>query len=460
MLNKIVIQQQKTVRYMQKHLSFEQISTQLTKSSRDFHASLEGGVGYIFECKHRSPGEGELRNDYDISNLAQQYATYGNALSVLTNKPFFGGLFSHLQMVSQVTTLPLLCKDIIVHPYQVALARLYQADAILLMLSVLDDNTYLACKQLAQQYNMAVITEVYTEDEMIRANKLKANIILINQRCLHTMIIDKERIYKLAEHFTNEAIIIGASGIQSHSQINLLKQFVNGFLIGSVLSKSNDVIQTMKDLIFGTVKVCGLTCKNDAQLAYLNGATYGGLIFAPTSMRKVTLEQAKVIASSKLKMVGVFVDQPLEQLISYAKQLDLKAIQLHGNESCEYISKLRTHLNHDCKILKAIDGTLPLPFEMPYGVDKIIVDNKTTSLGGTGKTFDWDNLKGSPLLDKIMLSGGISCENIIHAKKYNTWGIDVNSGVEESHGVKDKNKLEKFFQILKLYGGRHAKLFR
>lgn len=462
MLNKIVLQQQKDLQQLQNHLPLRSFASSLTQSTREFHRKLlESNISYIFECKHRSPSTGALREDYPISTLARSYAGFATAISVLTNKPFFGGSFEHLKIVSEAITLPVLCKDIIIHPYQVALARLHQADAILLMLSVLDDNTYQACKSLAISLNMAVVTEVYSEEEMIRANRLKANIILVNQRCLHSMKIDKKRVLMLTPYFSNEAIIIGASGIETHRQINTLKPFVNGYLIGSALSKSKNISQTMKNLIFGPIKVCGLTRLEDAQIAHQLGATYGGLIFAPNSLRKVTLSQALPIATSGLSMVGVFANQPIEELINIANKLKLTAVQLHGNESPETILSLREHLPQHCQIWLAIDGNLPLPELLPHGVDKLIVDNKTDCFGGTGRSFDWCVLNNSPLLEKIMLSGGICASNAIKAKQTSVWGIDVNSGVEHSPGIKDKTKLEKLFNLLKTHGGRHANsLFR
>ncbi len=460
MLNKIILQQKKDVHQLQTDFPFQEFGTRLNNRTRDFYSALEGGLSYLFECKHRSPSEGFLREKYPISELAKSYATYATAISVLTNKPFFGGSYEHLKIVSEATALPTLCKDIIVHPYQVALARFYQADAILLMLSVLDDDTYVACNNLAISYNMSVVTEVYTEEEMIRANKLKANIILVNQRCLHSMTMDKERIYKLATYFSKETLIIGASGIDTHQEVNTLRPLVDGYLIGSVLSKSNNIIQTMKDLVFGGVKVCGLTRLEDAQCAYDFGATYGGLIFAPDSPRKVSLREAQVIAQSPLQMVGVFANQPIDQIIDYAIKLNLTVIQLHGNESPDYILSLRQSLKSDCQIWLALDGNHTLPTQLPAAVDKLIIDNKTTYFGGTGSCFDWRALRNHPLVDKMMLSGGISSDNIIEAKKYNTWGFDINSSVEQTPGIKDKLKLAHFFKTLKTEGGRHANLFR
>ncbi len=456
MLNKIISDQKRQLIIAQEKIPFAQLERTLSFSERDFYGSLSQGLSYLFECKHISPSEGLLRQDYPVTKLAKQYATHATALSILTNQQFFGGSLLHLKAVSEHTTLPLLCKDIIVHPYQVALARLYHADAILLMLSVLDDKTYLACKKMATRYNMAVVTEVLTEDEMIRANTLNANIVLVNQRNLDTMQIDKQRVFSLAPHFSKDSIIIVGSAIDSHHEINSLKPLVNGFLIGSALSKSADCLQTMRELIYGHVKVCGLTSQDDAVFAYEQGATYGGVIFAPHSLRKITLAQAKLIAQSPIKLVGVFANQPIELIVDYTKALKLTAVQLHGSESITFIQDLRKTLHSSCKIWQAIPGNIPIPTQLPQEVNKFIVDNKTISFGGTGECFDWKMLKHSPLLNKIMLSGGISKDNLIEAKKLKTWGIDVNSKIEQSPGVKDKQMLSTFFKTLKQLGGRNA----
>ncbi len=457
MLSDIIKRQKQDVALLNEKLSFHSLKDGLEKSKQDFLAHLLATkTGFIFECKFKSPSEGKLKESYPITQIANTYAKYANAISVLTNEPFFGGSLEHLAQVKQAVSIPILCKDIIVSPYQVALARHYGADAVLLMLSVLDDKDYLTCKALAHALNMTILTEVYSQEELERAKSLEANIIVVNHRDLKTMKLDMNRIDTLAPQFPQNAYIIAASGLQSHQDIQPLLTKVNGFLIGSSLMKSNNMLKTIHDFIYGPIKICGLTTKEDAQLAYERGASYGGLIFAANSKRKISLEQARTIVQTELNYIGVFVNQDITEIINIAKTLNLSAIQLHGQEDANTIAAIRQQLPPKCQIWKAIDGNIPLPKLMPIYVDKLLIDNKIgQKFGGTGKSFNWHSIKSHPLLKDIMLSGGIDTNNVLEAKRYGSWGIDVNSGVESSPGIKDRAKLELFFQTLK-QGYNHA----
>lgn len=451
MLSSIVLQQKNDIQRQKQILPLENI--RLKKSDRDFMAAmLSTSKGFIFECKYASPSEGKLRTDYPIAKLSKQYAHYANTLSVLTNASFFAGSFEHLKQVSEVVHLPLLCKDIIIDPYQITLARSHGANAILLMLSVLEDSAYIALREYAKALNMSVLTEVFSEEELIRANHLKADVIVVNHRDLNNMQLDMSRLQKLAPLLNKRSYIIAASGIQNYQDILRLKPYAQGFLVGSCLSKSPFLDHTLKDLRFGPIKICGLTRLEDAIKACSLGATYGGLIFVPSSPRKITLAKAKEIIPCTLKFVGVFANQAIEEIVKVVNELNLSAIQLHGNETPAYIASLHQALAGKCELWQAINGNLPLPRMLPSFIDKLLVDNKQ---GGTGQTFAWECLNNSTLKDSIILAGGICHDNILQAQASGLYGIDINSGVELSPGIKDHLKLEKLFQTLKK-GEPHA----
>ncbi|MDI4472554.1 anthranilate phosphoribosyltransferase, partial [Escherichia coli] len=109
-------------------------------STRHFYDALQGArTAFILECKKASPSKGVIRDDFDPARIAAIYKHYASAISVLTDEKYFQGSFDFLPIVSQIAPQPILCKDFIIDPYQIYLARYYQADACLLMLSVLDD---------------------------------------------------------------------------------------------------------------------------------------------------------------------------------------------------------------------------------------------------------------------------------------------------------------------------------
>ncbi len=452
MLNEMIKAQQQRVAEQRSVLPFSELLRKTIISDRDFYGALrKKGAAYLFECKQRSPSEGKLCEHYPVVKLAKLYEPFADVISVLTNEPYFAGSFQHLQQVREQVTVPVLCKDIIVSPYQVAQARLYGADAILLMLSVLTDEDYLACKEIAEKLNMGVLTEVVTIDEIMRAKTLQANVIAVNHRDLHTLQIDMERTIHLSAHFPIDAIIIAASGIKSAQTIAKLAPYVNGFLIGSVLSQSKDLAITLRELVYGHIKICGLTRQEDSMHAYQQGASYGGLIFVSSSPRCITLEQAQmVIQSAPLRYVGVFANQPISTLIQYTKTLGLYAVQLHGHESHAYITELRQALPNNCQIWSAVSGNADLPNSLPSGIDKLIVDNMDKKqLGGSGRAFIWENVRFYGLRQHCLLAGGIHQDNIHDALQTGFAGLDINSGVEQQPGIKDPQKIQTLLQIIR-----------
>jgi indole-3-glycerol phosphate synthase/phosphoribosylanthranilate isomerase len=457
MLHNIIKQQKIDMANQENFLPFDALLKQLKPSIRNFIGALQNKFPFfIFECKQHSPSEGKLTKEYNCGKLAKSYAQFADTISVLTNAPFFGGDFEHLKKVSESIDKPVLCKDIIVNPYQVALARFYGADAVLLMLSVLSDNEYIKCRHQAQVLNMTVLTEVFSETEAIRARQLQASIIVINHRNLHTMQLDMMRVKYLKPFFHETCILIAASGIQTNKQIQALAPHVNGFLIGSCLSKSQNIELTMRELIFGNIKICGLTRKQDAKKAFESGACFGGMIFADESSRKISLQQALKIKAIPLQYIGVFTNQTIDKIIFYAKTLQLYAVQLYGY-SHDLIATLRKLLEPYCQIWLAINGNEPLPSIMPLYVDKLVVDNMSKQQGGTGLAFDWNNIIDSPLLEHMVLAGGLSPINIHIAKRLNTWGLDINSGIEINPGIKDHRLIDSLFAQLKTIGEHHAK---
>lgn len=110
-----------------------------------------------------------IRDDFDPARIAAIYKHYASAISVLTDEKYFQGSFDFLPIVSQIAPQPILCKDFIIDPYQIYLARYYQADACLLMLSVLDDEQYRQLAAVAHSLEMGVLTEVSNEEELERA---------------------------------------------------------------------------------------------------------------------------------------------------------------------------------------------------------------------------------------------------------------------------------------------------
>lgn len=343
-----------------------------------------------------------IRDDFDPARIAGIYKHHASAISVLTDEKYFQGSFDFLPVVSGIAPQPILCKDFIIDPYQIWLARFYQADACLLMLSVLDDEQYRQLSAVAHSLNMGVLTEVSNEEELERAIALEAKVVGINNRDLRDLSIDLNRTRQLAPRLGAGVTVISESGINSYAQVRELSHFANGFLIGSAMMEHEDLNAAVRRVLLGENKVCGLTREQDAQAAYEAGAIYGGLIFVESSPRAANEEQArKVMAAAPLSYVGVFRNADINEVAAKADALSLSAIQLHGDEDQAYIDALRHVLAPQVQIWKAQSVGATLPARNLKHVDKYVLDN---GQGGTGQRFDWSLLRGE-VLDNVLLAG-------------------------------------------------------
>ena len=428
----------------------------LVESDRHFYQALDQEQSvFILECKKASPSKGLIREDFDLDLIAGTYKNYASAISVLTDEKYFQGNFDYINKVREQVTQPVICKDFIVDPYQIYLARHYKADAILLMLSVLDDDAYQAYRDTAHSLNMGVLTEVSNEHELVRAIALDAKVIGINNRDLRDLSIDLNRTKELAVKIPKDRIVISESGIYHHHQVKSLSQFANGFLVGSSIMSQPNIDQACRQLILGENKVCGLTHARDAADVYKAGAVYGGLIFVEKSPRFVALEQARlVISGAPLLYVGVFQNEDIELVAYTAKSLGLSAVQLHGDETPKYIKSLLTVLPKNCEVWKAHGISETLPEFEKYNVSKHILDTRVgEQSGGTGQSFDWSLITKNTELDKstILLAGGLNPDNAQQAALIGCSGLDFNSGVESAPGKKDSDKLNRSFAAIRRY---------
>ncbi|EMM6716660.1 tryptophan biosynthesis protein trpCF [Klebsiella aerogenes MGH 62] len=421
----------------------------IVPSERHFYDALAGArTAFILECKKASPSKGLIREDFDPATIAGVYKHYASAISVLCDEKYFQGSFDFLPIVSKVAPQPILCKDFTIDPYQIYLARYYQADACLLMLSVLDDDQYRQLAAVAHSLNMGVLTEVSNEEELERAIALKAKVVGINNRDLRDMSIDLNRTRQLAPRLGPDVTVISESGIHTYGEVRELSHFANGFLIGSALMEQPDLSAAVKRVLLGENKVCGLTRPQDAQAAWEAGAIYGGLIFVDGSPRAVNDQQAQaVMAAAPLSYVGVFRDAAIEEVVTRATTLKLAAVQLHGSEDQAWIDALRAALPEQIQIWKALSVGETLPPRNLNHVARYVFDN---GQGGSGQRFDWSLLQGQDLRN-VMLAGGLSTDNCVEAAKSGCAGLDFNSGVESQPGIKEASLVAAVFQTLRAY---------
>ncbi|MGB1296906.1 MAG: bifunctional indole-3-glycerol-phosphate synthase TrpC/phosphoribosylanthranilate isomerase TrpF [Psychrobium sp.] len=454
-LDKIVADKPAQINQLKQCYGADEITQDLQPSSRSLFEALSGeNAGYILECKKASPSKGLIRDNFDLAEICGAYQHYAAGISVLTDEAYFQGKFEYVKQVRDLLEQPILCKDFFIDAYQIHLARYMGADAILLMLSVLDDSKYVELANVANQYSMDILTEVSNEEELERALALDAKIIGINNRDLRDLSIDLNTTKKFAPKIGDDRIIISESGISTHQQITDLAPFANGFLVGSSLMAQQDIDLACRQLIYGENKICGLTDNATAHGVAAAGAVYGGLIFAPKSPRYVTPEQAvKVKDGVNLQFVGVFVNEALDDLIEIATKVSLDVVQLHGNEDSDYVAALKQQLpNTQVWQAQRSDQLNDISSSNADRllIDSAVVNDHSVQFGGTGESFDWE-LVPNDLKGQAMLAGGLGPDNIKLAAHSGFLGLDINSGVETSPGVKDLVKIKQVMQQIRQY---------
>jgi phosphoribosylanthranilate isomerase len=198
------------------------------------------------------------------------------------------------------------------------------------------------------------------------------------------------------------------------------------------------------------VKICGITRAEDAELAASLGAWALGFILWPQSKRAADPGVAAGIARAqhrKAELVGVFVNQPLDEIERYADAIGLTYVQLHGDEGPSFCTAVAERTG--CKVIKAakVRHAADLRDLERFHTDLHLLDAHVPGMvGGTGETWDWSLLAGRRSKTPFLLSGGLTRENVAEAiAAVRPWGVDVASGTEASPGVKDPEKLEAFF---------------
>ena len=205
----------------------------------------------IGEIKKQSPSAGEIIVEYIPENIAVIYEKSGvGALSVLTESKYFLGNIDHLSLVKKKTNLPILRKDFIIDKYQILESKIYQADCILLILSILSDKQVIDFISFANELKLDCIIEVHDEEELKRAIKIDYPVIGINNRNLKSLDVNLNNSIKLNKNLTNDYILIAESGIKSAYDIKKFNSTgIFNFLIGESLLKSKNKEKKIGELL-------------------------------------------------------------------------------------------------------------------------------------------------------------------------------------------------------------------
>jgi indole-3-glycerol phosphate synthase len=219
---------------------------------RDFEHALRGGenIALIAEIKPASPSRGDLQINANPVTLAQTYAQGGAAaISVLTDRQFFKGELDNLKAARVGADVPLLRKDFILDEYQVYESRAIFADAILLIVRILDDAQLRDYRLLAEMLGMAALVEIHDTVELERALKSDARIIGINNRNLADFTLDLKSTAQLAPNIPRDSICVSESGIFTRADVEYVANAgAEAVLVGEALMRAENVAEKIKEL--------------------------------------------------------------------------------------------------------------------------------------------------------------------------------------------------------------------
>jgi phosphoribosylanthranilate isomerase len=203
------------------------------------------------------------------------------------------------------------------------------------------------------------------------------------------------------------------------------------------------------------VKICGITSLADAELATELGAWALGMVFYEGSPRRCSPAEAQVIAAAlrrRVELCGVFVNAPLEQIVSDCEQMGLSMVQLHGEEGPSFCAEVARRTG--TRVIKAaqVAGAADVQDLERYHVDFHLLDARAKAVarqgmrGGTGETFDWGLVRARRSKVPLILSGGLTPENVAEAiAAVHPYAVDTASGTEAAPGHKDPERLRAFF---------------
>jgi indole-3-glycerol phosphate synthase len=208
------------------------------------------GTSVIAEYKRRSPSAGEIRSGVSVDEIVGAYERGGAAaLSVLTEEDHFGGSLDDLRAARAVTDLPILRKDFTIDPYQVYEAKVYGADAILLVVGALSDSALGSLYGIARQLELDAIVEVHDEEELERALEVDADVIGINNRDLTDFSVDLGVTFELLVDVPAGKTVVSESGIHTRADVEELERVgVDAVLVGEALMRAPDPEAACRDL--------------------------------------------------------------------------------------------------------------------------------------------------------------------------------------------------------------------
>ena len=439
-----------------------------------FEAALrQQDFNFICEVKKASPSKGIIAEHFPYLDIAKEYEVAGAAaISVLTEPDFFKGDKKYLQEIASTVKIPVLRKDFIIDEYQIYQAKVWGASAILLICACLDVPMLTKFRELADSLGLSSLVEAHDEHEVQMAIDCGARIIGVNNRNLKDFTVDVQNSVRLRNLVQDDVIFVSESGLETPEDIQVLRDNNIGVaLMGETFMRSPNKVEKLAYLYGPTyytpkIKMCGISKVDTIPAIVEAKPDYMGLVFAP-SKRQVTVEQAKTLVEElhkvyvkkygsdteqdkddTIKTVGVFVNETVDNLVTIANEVNLDAVQLHGDEDETFIQFLKERTNVEVWKAVQIRSAVDAEAWIDSSADMLLFDAyHKDERGGTGEVFDWSSLDAFER--PFILAGGIDSTNVARAiRTVRPYGIDISSGIE-TNGVKDDEKIKAFTNIVK-----------
>ncbi|MFO7259690.1 MAG: indole-3-glycerol phosphate synthase TrpC [bacterium] len=475
LLDRIVAEKRRLARTLEARAAALRAAAEAAPPARPFADALAAGrtVSLIAEVKRRSPSAGWIRPEASAVDIAVQYEAAGAAaISVLTDEEHFGGTLEDLERVRSAVGVPVLRKDFLVAPVQVWEARAAGADAVLLIVRVLDDAELTDLLAAARECGSGALVEVHSPAELERAVRAGADVVGVNARDLATLETDLAVTLALAGQAPVGCVLVAESGIRSRADVERLASAgVDAVLVGESLMRAPDPGLAARALVgvprmtptAPEAKICGVCRPADAAAAARAGADYVGVVLSPGFARSQTVESAAAIldAAAPARRVGVFVDASDAEVVAAAERLRLDVVQLHGSEPPDRVAAVAAA--GPWQVWKAVRPRSPDELgaaARAYSgvVDALLVDAwDPIRPGGTGVALAWDELASArarlPRGLRLVLAGGLTPDNVATAiRRMAPAVVDVSSGVEQRPGEKSEDKVRAFIEAARAAG--------
>jgi indole-3-glycerol phosphate synthase/phosphoribosylanthranilate isomerase len=376
-------------------------------------ALAQPGLAAIAEFKRRSPSLGDIRPDARVEDVVGQYASSGAAaISVLVDEQF-AGTVDDLRAARAVTATPLLAKGFFTDEAQLTELREAGADAALLILRDLDDETCRRLMQHALSLGLDTLVEAHDAEELQRAMALDAPVIGINARNLTTFDIDLRTQLDLVSQAPRDRVVVAESGVHTRAQGAAAELAgADAVLVGTSLMRAADPGAKLHDLLSRPlVKVCGLTRQEDVDAAVEAGADLLGFIHVDASPRRI--EDVLDVPDTALS-VSVFVEETRETRADLVQFYPDRGSGVRGREAML--------LRNGVQVATLLDQ----PWQEHDPVH-------------------WSRAAGT--LGRVVLAGGLGPANVHDAiDAVRPWGVDASSSLESEPGIKDHDKVRAYVE--------------